>query len=170
MLGRLASVFAVAVVAAAVAGTSVTAASAHPSMPSSRHGVEHFTLMVTTTTGQASVIATGLFTDGGTINITRFAPGEIRLGRGTIRVTTSVQGAGTYKLNHATCLQTLTGHGTYRLSHGAGRYSGIHGSGKFTTTVRSVVRRTARGICNLQRPVLAFQGIVNLSGTATLRG
>jgi hypothetical protein len=47
-----------------------TAASAESSAPASRHGTERFTLIITsTTTGIGNVIATGVFTDGGTMNL-----------------------------------------------------------------------------------------------------
>jgi hypothetical protein len=77
------------IVAAAISGTTIAVASTHSSQPSSRHGSEHF-LAVTTSPAapQGSVIATGLFTDGGTFRLFSRSPFIVlRLGAGTIRVT-----------------------------------------------------------------------------------
>jgi hypothetical protein len=169
MLRAPVKVITAAVAAVAISGAAVTAASAHESASVSRHGSEHFTLMASLTkTGEASIIATGLFTDGGTIDIGK--PGrsaDMKLGRGTIRLVSN-NGGGFTKVNTATCLMTQTGSGSYKLSHGTGKYAGINGSGHFSTTIRSVSRHKRDGSCALNR-VLAYQAVVTLTGTATLR-
>jgi hypothetical protein len=160
---------AIAVAATAISLTCITAASAGPSPGASERGTEHFTFMVTLTgTGVASVIATGLFTDGGSVDLGSAGPLKMKLGAGTIRLTTTNEVGSGVKYNRKTCLQTLTGRGIYRLSHGTGKYAGIHGSGSFTTTIRSVLPRRASGACATGRRPLAFQGVVTLSGPATL--
>jgi hypothetical protein len=163
-----------AVAVAAIGGASVTAESAHMPVSASRHGSEHFTFMATFVKAGdgrigASIIATGLFTDGGTINLhTLRRSAQMKLGRGTIRLTTTGgSGTGT-KVNPSTCLTTLTSSGTYKLSHGTGRYAGIGGSGHFTAAVHSVLARKRDGTCVLNRD-LAYQAVVTLTGTATLR-
>jgi hypothetical protein len=171
MLRAPAKVIAAAVAAAAISGATITtAASAHVSILASRRGSEHFTLMATLArTGDASIIATGLFTDGGTIDIGK--PGhsaEMNLGRGTILLTTTNGSAGRTKTNPLTCLTTQTSGGTYKLSHGTGKYAWIGGSGHFTTTVHSVSARKQDGSCALNRE-LAYQAVVTMTGTATLR-
>jgi hypothetical protein len=173
MLRALAKVIA-AVAAAAIGGATITAASAHMSTSASRHGREHFTLMaVLARTAdariEASIIGTGLFTDGGTIDIgKRGRSAVMKLGRGTIRLTTTGGSGSVTKVNSSTCLTTQTGSGTYKLGHGTGRYAGIGGSGHFTTTVHFVSARKRDGSCVVNRE-LAYQAVVTLTGTATLR-
>jgi hypothetical protein len=145
MLRAPAKVIAAAVTAAAIGGVTITAASAHVSTWAARHGREHFTVMAALArTGDAnidaSIIGTGLFTDGGTIDIKQVT---------------------------STCLTTQTGSGTYKLSHGTGKYAGISGSGHFTTTVHFVSARNRDGGCSPNRE-LAYQAVATLTGTAAL--
>jgi len=169
-----AKLVAIVLAAVAVSGTGIAVASAQPSAPASHRGAEHFTLMFTSTrTGDgsisASIIASGLFTDGGTINLPSVGhSAEMKLGAGTIRLTTTAGGGGPGR-NRATCLTTLSGHGTYKLSRGTGKYVGIRGTGRFTATDRSVARRKHNGSCAFNRTPLAVEGIANFSGSATLR-
>jgi hypothetical protein len=106
-----AKLIAIVLAALTVSGSGIAAASAKPSAASvAHHGTEHFTLMDTLTrSGAATIIATGLFTDGGTISIGQPGrSGEMKLGRGTIRLTSN-NGSGITKVNMATCLTTQTG-------------------------------------------------------------
>jgi hypothetical protein len=112
--------------------------------------------------GLLSVIATGVFTDGGTVST-----GALRLGGGELRLSSS-GGPPTIRFSKATCLQRLVAHGTYSFGHGTGKYRATTGSGKFTTIVREVFAHKATGSCRLVRP-LAFQMIVTLIGSATQR-
>jgi hypothetical protein len=174
MLRAPAKVIAAAVTAAAIGGATITAASADVSMSAARHGREHFTLMAALArtadaSFDASIIGTGLFTDGGTIHIgKRASSAEMKLGRGTIRLTTTIGSGGIFNANPSTCLTTQTASGTYKLSRGTGRYAGISGSGHFTTTVHFVSARNRDGSCSQNRE-LAYQAVVTLTGTATLR-
>jgi hypothetical protein len=163
------------VTAAAIGGATITAASAHMSTSASRHGREHFTLMAALAGRtadapfEASIIGTGLFTDGGTIDITKREQSAVmKLGQGTIRLTTTGGSGSAPKVNRSTCLTIQTGSGTYKLGHGTGRYAGISGSGHFATTVHFVSARKPDGNCALNRE-LAYQVVVTLTGTATLR-
>lgn len=174
MLRVPAKVFAAAVTAAAVGGATIAAASAHMSISAARHGREHFTLMAALprradASIDASIIGTGLFTDGGTIEITKRASSAVmKLGRGTIRLTTTGGSGGVFTANPSTCLTTKTARGTYKLSRGTGKYAGISGSGHFTTTVHFVSARSPNGSCSPNRE-LAYQAVLTLTGTTTLR-
>jgi hypothetical protein len=126
--------------------------------------------------GQTSVIATGVFTDGGSIpprhgvhigNGTRLMTvGTMKLGLGTIRLTTSLAPGGSVQ-SPGTCLFSTSAHGTYTLGRGTGQYVGIRGSGRFSSTSRVVLRREANGECIGRHP-LATQVVVMLSGPVTL--
>lgn len=152
-------------------GTGIAAASGQPSAAASHHGTEHFTLILTSTrTDVGSVIATGLFTDGGTINLFSKGPSvEVKLGAGTIRLTPISHSGPSSKTNPATCLTTTSERGTYRLSHGTGRYAGIHGSGRFTAIDRELSHHKRGGGCATNRSPLAVQAILTFSGAATLQ-
>lgn len=162
---------AAAVTVAAIGGATITAASAHVSTPASRHGREHLTLMASLARTadaniHATIIGTGLFTDGGTIDITKLGnSATAKLGRGTIRLTTTI--GSSIKQVTSTCLTTQTASGTYKLSHGTGKYARISGSGHFKTTVHFVSARNRNGSCSPNRE-RAFQAVATLSGTATL--
>lgn len=164
MFRTAAAVLTVLVAAATAGGANAAAASGAPAH-ASRHGAERLVFVGTSTKpGLFSVIATGLFTDGGTINIFSPEP-DLRLGSGTFKFHDK-DGPGKSELNRATCLRTITGRGTYRLSHGTGKYAGFTGSGRFTTIGRAVYPRKANGTCASSHP-LAFQGITTLTGTVT---
>jgi hypothetical protein len=163
-----AKLIAIVLAAITVTGTGIAAASAQPSASASHRGTEHFTFMLTSRTGVGSVIATGLFTDGGTMNLFGEGPSsEVKLGAGTIRVTPN--GHPSSKSDLATCLTTISERGTYKLSRGTGRYAGIRGSGHFTATDHTLSRRNHNGGCITDRPPLALQVIITFSGSATLR-
>jgi hypothetical protein len=162
-------IVAVALAAAAVSGVTITAASAGPSPASSRHGIERFTVTWASLTNDASVIATGLFTDGGTVGGigSHSLVSALRLGAGGVRLTARLT-RHSYTVSPSTCLMTYRASGTYTLGHGTGKYAGIRGSGRSVTTVREVFRRDAEGLCTSHRP-LAVQGIATFTGPATLR-
>jgi hypothetical protein len=151
-----------------VTATSIAAASAQPSASASHRGTEHFTFMLTSRTGAGSAIATGLFTDGGTMKLFGEGPSaEMKLGAGTIRFTP--HGHPSSRPTLATCLTTISERGTYKLSHGTGRYAGIRGSGHFTATDHALSHHNHNGGCTTDRPPLALQVIITFSGSATLR-
>lgn len=147
-----------------IGGTTASAAPAGPARAPG-HSTEHFVFMGTSTkTGVFSVISTGLFTDGGTINIFSPAP-QIRLSGGDLRFRDHDRPP-RYTFSKATCLLTITGRGTYNLSHGTGKYRNITGSGSFTTRGRILYPRKPSGTCARSHPV-AFQAIVTLNGPVT---
>lgn len=163
-----AKLIAVALAAVAVSGTGIAAATAQRPASGSHRSTEKFTWMLSSTTGVASVIATGKFVDGGTIN--PYAGGPyltMKLGAGTIRLTSTTTRL-YIKTNRATCLTTHSEHGSYKLIGGTGKYAGIRGSGRFTFTVRFVSHHKHGGGCATSRHPLAIQGIFTYSGSATL--
>jgi hypothetical protein len=143
--------------AAVVAGTSVTAASA--SAASSRN--EHFQFVsVSASSARYSAIAWGSFTAGGTININT---GRVVFPRGTFRAihhrTSAVS-----SLNRRTCRLVSVEHGTYRLADGTARYRHIRGHGTYTSRVWAVLARNSKGRCSHSKPPKAFQNIINARG------
>jgi hypothetical protein len=164
----------IAIILAVVAttATGIAAASAQTSVPVSHRGAEHFTIILTSTrSGVTSVIATGLFTDGGTMNLFSRGPSaELKLSRGNIRLTPRSPGGPKSKTTPGTCLRTTSERGTYKLSHGTGKYAGIRGSGHFSVTDREISHRKRNGGCVTTRAPIAVQVILSLSGSATLRG
>jgi len=143
--------------AAVVVGTSVTAASASTTAVRT----EHFQFVsVSTSSNRDSAIAWGVFTAGGTINLNS---GHVRFPGGTFRAIHH-QTSMTSELNRKTCLLVSVGHGTYRLTHGTGKYRHISGRGTYTSRVRAVLARNARGRCSQSKRPSAFQQIVNARG------
>ncbi len=143
--------------AAVVAGTSVTAASAS-TMTS---GTVHFQFVsVSASSSRYSAIARGAFTAGGTINLNT---GVVHFPGGTFRAIhhrTSM----TSELNRKTCLLVSVGHGTYKLAAGKGKYRHISGRGTYTSRVWATLARTVRGRCSQSKPPTAFQQIINARG------
>ena len=143
--------------AAVVAGSSLTAASA--SAMTSK--TEHFQFAGTSaTSSRYSAIAWGAFTAGGTINL---KSGLVRFPGGTFRAIHHRRNAKT-EFNRKTCLLVSVEHGTYRLSHGTGKYRHISGAGTYTSRVWAVLARNHRGRCSQSRPPAAFQQIINARG------
>jgi hypothetical protein len=142
--------------AAVVAGSSITAASASTSSTT-----EHFQFVTTSASSpRASAISWGVFTAGGTININS---GLIRFPRGTFRAIHH-QTSGVSQLNRKTCLLIAVEHGTYKLADGTGKYRHISGRGTYTSRVRAVLRRNAKGRCAQSKLPRAFQQMINARG------
>ena len=154
-LGAAAGTFAFAAV---VAGSSITAASASTSSSST---TEHFQFVTTSASSpRASAIAWGVFTAGGTIHINS---GLIRFPHGSFRAihhrTSAVN-----QFNRRTCLLVSVERGTYKLADGTGKYRHISGRGTYTSRVRAVLRRNAKGRCSQSRLPRAFQQMINARG------
>jgi hypothetical protein len=142
--------------AAVVAGSSITAASASTSSTT-----EHFQFVTTSASSpRASAIAWGVFTAGGTINVNS---GLIRFPRGTFRAIHH-RTSGASQFNRKTCLLVSIEHGTYRLADGTGKYRHISGRGTYTSRVRAVLRRNAKGRCAQSKLPRAFQQMINARG------
>ncbi len=143
--------------AAVVAGSSITAASA-----STTPGrAEHFQFMTTSASSpRASAAAWGAFTAGGTINL---SSGLVRFPHGTFRVIHR-HARGVSRLNRRTCLLRSVQHGTYRLADGTGRYRRISGRGTYTNRIWAVLRRNARGRCTQSKLPRVIQQVINARG------
>ncbi len=143
--------------AAVVAGSSITAASA-----STAPGrVEHFQLMTTSVSSpRGSAVAWGAFTAGGPVNLNS---GLVRFPHGTFRLIHH-HTRGASELNAKTCLLVSVQHGTYRLADGTGRYRHISGHGTYTYRLWAVLRRNARGRCTQSRLPRAVQQVINARG------
>jgi hypothetical protein len=165
-VGRVLAGLSAAVLVAGVGGAAAaTAATSHAD--SARHGTEHIVIMGASAKSSVdSVIATGPFTAGGSINLA--STGKVTLDGGTLTLVPSF-GPSRNRLNQSTCLVTISGRGTYVLGHGSHRYAGISGSGRFTLNIRQVNARLASGKCSATRAV-AYQGVITASGPVTIRG
>jgi len=157
-----------AVVLAATVAVAGAAAAATTQAGSARPGTEHIVVMGASTSSSVdSVIATGAFTAGGSINLGANT-GKVTLGGGTLTLVPSF-GPSRHRFDAATCLLTISGRGTYTLGRGTGQYAGIRASGRFTISIRQVNARLADGKCSATR-ALAYQGVITGSGPVTFGG
>jgi|SRR5215472_6332785 len=112
-----------------------------------------------------SVIATGAFTSGG-----RDIPAA--------KTDTMVFPGGRFKFSHleksftasfnpSTCLNRETERGTFSIGRGTGRYAGIHGSGKFVTSIVAVTAMNRAGQCRHVQAPATFQQITTAIGTVS---
>jgi hypothetical protein len=150
------------VAAASLAVTGLTAASAHTSAVS---GTEFFQSMAASATATPVVIAHGVFTDFGVSH-----PGAkvdtFVLHRGSFQLAHKVTSA-IHHFNPVTCLDQLSLKGTYTLSHGTGKYTGISGSGTFVFSSLAILPRVS-GKCSATAPPVALQVIFKPSGPVSL--
>jgi hypothetical protein len=131
-----------------------------------RHsGTEHFSIVSTTDPSTDSIIATGLFTAGGTDQAGSKVD-KIKLSNGSFEIKHT--GHAKSGLNAKTCLYTTEGSGTYSLADGSGAYKGIKGTGKYTETVHVVFLKTKSGACNSDANPSALHYTVSASGPASL--
>jgi hypothetical protein len=152
-------------VAAAVV-TAITLSSQADAQPTSRHGEESFSIISTTDPSTGSIIATGLFTDGG-IDQAGTSADTITFPDGGF--TLAHAGAKKSRFNTTTCLLTTTGTGTYNIKAGTRSYKGISGTGTFAFTVHAVFPRTRSGACNENADPAALQYVVTGHGPASLQ-
>jgi hypothetical protein len=151
------------VAAVSLAVTGVTAASAGSTGVS---GTEFLQLMSTSATSTTQpVIVHGVFTDYGVDH-----PGDtvdtFVLQKGSFKVAHSA-GTGPQQFNPKTCLNTVNQHGTYRISHGTGKYRGVHGHGTYHISLLFIAARVS-GKCSETKPPVAFQQIITASGPVSL--
>jgi hypothetical protein len=162
-------------VLAAVAAAGAVAAVAGPALagtgPDAAKSTERIEIVATVPGAKAATaIATGVKVAGGTIGLGFInnggGSGTVKAPGGTFRITTGksevVIGVGLH-----TCLETTSGNGTYKLSHGTGKFKGLTGSGTFTVTGQSVSGPNARGTCTTNPTV--SQEIVILHGPASIK-
>ena len=165
---RLIAAAGAAAAAGAIAVTGVIAASASPhhSQPA-LSGTEHFQAMSTTGTGNnSSVIASGVFTAGGTGGTGSGPVGTFTFPHGTVKIRHS-PGHGSQRFNPKTCLLTVNARGTYKLLSGTGAYAGISGHGTYQLSILAVAKRM-NGKCSPRGVPVAYQQVIRASGPASL--
>jgi hypothetical protein len=164
---RTLNVTATAALAIAAALASTSAGASTPTRPdANRHSTaEKFSIISTTDPSTDSIIATGLFTAGGTDHAGSKID-KIKLANGTFEIKHTGHAKST--LNAKTCLLVTKGKGTYVLLDGTGAYRGISGSGKYADTIRVVFRKTKAGACNENANPAALQYLVSGHGPASL--
>jgi hypothetical protein len=155
---------------AVVTGTAVLAltGAASGSGASGTSGTEHFSFMSTNVgSDKFSVIATGVFTAGGTATPLA-GTNTLKFPNGTIDVTSKRKGKPRYFADTKTCYESVFQKGTYTVVGGTGAYKGIAGSGKFTLTIRQI-GPSRNGKCNTKTAKrVASQGIITARGPVTL--
>jgi hypothetical protein len=157
-----------AAAAASIAATGITAASAAPRTGPAVSGTEHFQLMSTSATSKtSSIIATGVFTAGGTDTRTSSSTATETFPTGTFVITHS-KGTGTQSFNPKTCLLKVNLKGTYSLGSGTGAYANISGSGTYQLSILAVGAKSG-GTCSRALPPVAFQQVIRASGPVSLR-
>jgi hypothetical protein len=147
------------------AGLATAAATSPALAAGGATGTEHIVMMNSTTSGVYSVIATGVFTAGGTINLPS-GSNELKLTGGTLKIIPKF-GPSKMSFNSKTCLVTVTGSVTYKLGHGTGAYAKVTGSGHATLSQRQVNARNAHGKCSTTKAIVS-QGLVTASGPAAV--
>jgi hypothetical protein len=159
----LASAATAAAAAAMIGGAGLASASTHTGVS----GTEHFQMMTTSATSNASsVIASGVFTAPATDREGPNNLGTFTFSNGTIVVKHS-NGTGTQHLDPTTCLLTVNEHGTYNLVKGTGAYAGITGSGKYQLSILAIGARSG-GKCTQSKPPVAWHQVINASGPVSL--
>jgi hypothetical protein len=129
-------------------------------------GTENFQIVTTSaTSGTASVIASGVFTDGGVDHMGNKVDTFV-LANGSFKV--AHQGPSTAHLNPKTCLLTIVGHGTFKLSAGTGAYSKLTGAGTYKFNILAIAAKTATGKCTQKKPPTTFQQTIKASGKVSL--
>jgi hypothetical protein len=150
------------VAAAALAVTGISAASA----ASAASGAEHMQAITTSTTSStASVIAYGVFTEAGTVNLSSSKVSKFVFSNGTITVTHKKTG-GSQHFNSKTCLAMISETGTYKMTGGTGSYAGIKGSGTYALSVLFLGPKVS-GKCSTTKKPLAQHEILATSGTVS---
>lgn len=129
-------------------------------------GTEHLQLMSTSaTSNKAGVIVSGVFTAGG-VDIQGSKVDTFKFANGSFKVAHS-NGKGTQSFNPTTCLMTIQFHGTYKISHGTGKYAGISGHGNYQLSILGVGAKV-KGKCSQKAPPVAFQQLIKASGPVRL--
>jgi hypothetical protein len=150
---------------AALGGAGIAAAGTHAAGAS---GIEHFQLMSTSATATtSSVIAYGVFTGAAVDHQVSGSVDMFVFSNGTIRVHHSA-GTGPQSFNPKTCLLTVNQHGTYRITHGTGKYAGISGHGTYRLRILAIAARSG-GKCSQSKPPVAFHQVINASGPVTVK-
>ena len=173
MRKMLAALIGAAATVTMITGAGVAAASpTHPAIishPASSHravtGTEHFQIVSTSlTSSRSKVVAYGVFNASGVDIATSNTRDTFKFPGGKFRVRHHATHSRQH-FNTRTCAGTFRERGTYKLSHGTGKYAGISGHGRYRLRGLIVARHTARG-CS-RRPI-AIQVIIRAHGPVTL--
>jgi len=97
------------------------------------------------------VIASGVFTDRGYLDLTGNGRAAVVLRHGSIYVRISHDHDST-SLNQRSCTETSTENFSYRITGGSQRYRAVRGAGRGSIKVTEVVRRH-HGICAANQPI-----------------
>jgi hypothetical protein len=150
--------------AALISGASLAAASTRPAARTT----EHFQFMNTSASShQSSAIATGVFTAGGVLISTGATTGTFKSATGTFKVKHHAV-HGTQSINSKTCLLTVSGTGTFKLSGGTGSYAGISGHGVYVLHILAVAARNSKGKCSMKLAPTAYQQLIVALGHVKL--
>jgi hypothetical protein len=141
----------------------VAAASASPGSGQSKTRTEHIQIMSTSVrAAAASAIASGAFTAAGRAELGSAPVGRLVFPAGTITVSHTPTG-GSQHFNAATCLNTITQRGTYKITAATRKYSRISGHGTYRLSLIFVDAR-AHGRCAPGKPPAAQQELLELTG------
>ena len=158
--------------AAAIGAVSVTAVLGGASLATASprtavSGTEHFQLMTTSATSKtSSLIASGVFTAGGTNTNTSNSTATAKFANGTFVITHS-KGTGTQSFNPKTCLLKANLTGTYSLGSGTGAYANLSGSGTYQLSILAIFAKSG-GTCSKTLPPPTFQQVIRASGPVSL--
>lgn len=134
--------------AAALSSAGLAAASVRAAAPP-RSGTEHFYLMTTQpTASRYAVIATGVFTAGGT-DIAGNTTDTVKLPGGTFKINHGGQPhVVKQQVDPTTCFGVFEATAKFTLGGGTGKYARITGSGNATINFLFIASRTKTGACN----------------------
>jgi hypothetical protein len=159
------------IVSLGVAGVSILAAAATalwlavPAGATATSGTENFQIISTSATSStASAIATGVFTAGGVDHQGKKSD-TLVFPTGSFKVAHPGKTKETF--NKKTCLGTVTGTGTFKISGGTGAYKTLSGSGTYKVSILFVAASSG-GKCSTTAPPVGFQQIINATGQVSL--
>jgi hypothetical protein len=167
MRKTLAALIGAAATVMMITGAGVASATTgHPASPHAAvTGTQHFQLVSNSLSGNKNkVVAYGVFNARGIDVATSNTRDTFKFRGGSFRVRHKV----THSRQHfskRTCAGTQRQRGTYKLSHGTGKYAGISGHGHFTVRVLIVARHTSHGCSS--KPI-AIQTIIQAHGPVSL--
>ncbi len=94
-------------------------------------------------------------------------PGHLRIMSTKATSRRHVSKSVTASFNSSTCLLSETERGTFTIGRGTGKFAGIHGSGKFVTSIVAVTAKNRAGRCTHVQAPATFQGMTTATGTVS---
>ena len=152
---------------AAVAGfVLVTTGAAGTAAASTVYGTEYFT--ITITGNDEGVVAHGLFKGHGRDGANHENYDVLHLKHGHLRIYhPDKKSHFSFKLYPKSCYARISGHGTYTLSHGTGRFRGVHGHGHYKVEFKTTFPQKSDGSCDFNGEGYEV-GVVHAHGPASL--